>query len=135
MVFNADAMVLDEWSIITGHAPVTGQKRSRRWERKRPSTNPHFRRQDLNEPASGLPHVCSSLFANGDRRNEELSVNPVPDFVKQRQEWALRFRDSSHSRGEIRDRALRNARENQQNDMSLNPIVCLFRSGSGVTAI
>jgi hypothetical protein len=31
------------------------------------------------------------------------SGKPVPDFPKQKQEWALRFRDSSHSRGEMRD--------------------------------
>ncbi len=55
---------------------------SRRWERKRPSTNPHFRQQDLNEPASGLPHVCSSLFANGDERNEESARQACAGFSK-----------------------------------------------------
>ena len=69
---------------------------------------------------------------------KNLSVNHVPDFAKQKQELALRFRDSAHSRGEIRDRTLRNAGENQQNDMSLNPsedpTICFLRSGSGVKA-
>jgi hypothetical protein len=51
---------------------------------------------------------------------KNLSVNHVPDFAKQKQELALRFRDSAHSRGGIRDRTLRDAAENQQNNMSLN---------------
>src|SRR6267143_1609571 len=46
------------------------QKRSTRWERTRPSTNPPIR-QGLNEPASRLSDVSSSQFANGDYRNEE----------------------------------------------------------------
>jgi len=66
---------------------------------------------------------------------KNLSVNHVPDFAKQKQELALRFRDSGHSRGEIRDRTLRNAEENQQNDMSLNfsedLTICFLRSGVG----
>src|SRR5258708_37117545 len=74
----------------------------------------------------------------GTRGMKNLSVNQVPDFAKQKQELALRFRDSAHSRGEIPDRTLRNAEENQQNDMSLNfsenPTVCFFRSGAAVTA-
>ena len=41
------------------------QKRSTRWERTRPSTNPPIR-QGLNEPASRLSDVSSSRFANGD---------------------------------------------------------------------
>jgi len=69
---------------------------------------------------------------------KNLSVNDVPDFAKQKRELALRFRDSAHSRGEIRDRTLRNAEENQQNDMSLNfsedPTICFRRNRSGVTA-
>ena len=69
---------------------------------------------------------------------KNLSVNQVPDFAKQKQKLALHFRDSAHSRGEIPDRTLRNAEENQQNDMSLNfsedPTICFLRSGSGVTA-
>ena len=60
-------------------------------------------------------------------------------FAKQKQESALRFRDSAHSNGEMRDRTLRNARENRQNDMSLNfsenPTVCFFRSGVGRTVV
>jgi len=50
---------------------------------------------------------------------KNLSVTPLPGFAKQKQEWALHFRDSSHSRSEMRDRSLRNARENRQNDLSL----------------
>ena len=69
---------------------------------------------------------------------KNLSVTPLLGFAKQKQESALRFRDSAHSNGEMRDRTLRNARENRQNDMSLNfsenPTVCFFRSGSGVRA-
>jgi hypothetical protein len=69
---------------------------------------------------------------------KNLSVNHVPDFAKQKQELALRFRDSAHSRGGIRDRTLRDVAENQQNNMSLNfsedPTICFLRSGSGVTA-
>src|SRR5260370_8037653 len=49
---------------------------------------------------------------------KNLSVTPVAG-AKQKQEWALHFRDSSHSRSEMRDRTLRNARENRQNDLSL----------------
>jgi hypothetical protein len=69
---------------------------------------------------------------------KNLSVNRVPDFAKQKQELALHFRDSAHSRGEIPERTLRNAEENQQSDMSLNfsedPTICFLRSGSWVTA-
>src|SRR5260370_21181524 len=72
------------------------------------------------------------------RGMKNLSVNQVPDFAKQKQKLALHFRDSAHSRGKTSDRTLRNAEENQQNDMSLNfsedPIICFFRSGSGVNA-
>ncbi len=52
---------------------------------------------------------------------KNLSVTPVAG-AKQKQEWALHFRDSSHSCSEIRDRTLRNARENRQNDLP-----CVFR--------
>jgi hypothetical protein len=38
------------------------------------------------------------------RVREDLPVRSVADFVKQKQEWALRFRDSSYSGGERRDR-------------------------------
>ncbi len=69
---------------------------------------------------------------------KNLSVNLVPDFAKQKQELALRFRDSAQSRGEMPDRTLRNAEENQQNDASLNfsedLTICFLRNGSGVTA-
>ncbi len=46
------------------------QKRSTRWERTRPSTNPPIR-QGLNERTSKLSDVSSFRFANGDQRNEE----------------------------------------------------------------
>jgi len=62
----------------------------------------------------------------------------VPRFAKQKQESALLFVTVRHSNGEMRDRTLRNARENRQNDMSLNfsenPTVCFLRNRSGVTA-
>jgi hypothetical protein len=38
---------------------------------------------------------------------KSLSVNHVPDFAKQKQALALRFRDSAHSGGEIPGRTLR----------------------------
>jgi hypothetical protein len=64
-------------------------------------------------PASGLSDVYPSRFANGDQRNEE-SVGHARCRVLQKlkQEWALHFRGSSDSRSEIRDRSVRNSREN-----------------------
>jgi len=34
---------------------------------------------------------------------KNVPVTLVLDFVKQKQEWGLRFRDSSHSDGEMRE--------------------------------
>jgi len=53
---------------------------------------------------------------------KNVPVTPVLDFATQKQEWALRFRDSSHSGGAMRDGTLRKARENRQHDMSLRSL-------------
>ncbi len=88
---------------------------------------------DLNEAASRITScarcVCLRTSDSGPRR---LAVNvpehpPIPeknvpvvaDFAKQMQEWALRFRDSSHLGGEMRDRTLRKTQQNRQDDTSL----------------
>jgi len=61
-------------------------------------------------------------------------------FAKQKQESALRFRDSAHSNGEMRDRTLRNARENRQNGHVLEFLgepnrLLFFASGVGRTVV
>ena len=53
---------------------------------------------------------------------KNVPVTPVLYFATQKQEWALRFRDSSHSGGAMRDGTLRKARENRQHDMSLRSL-------------
>jgi hypothetical protein len=66
---------------------------------------------------------------------KSLSVNHVPDFAKQKQDLALRFRDSARSRGEIPEELYGNAEENQQNyEFSEDPTVCFLRGGVGRTA-
>jgi hypothetical protein len=93
-------------------------QRSTRWERTRPSNNPPIR-QGLNEATSRLSD-CLPGSQMGISGMKNLRKKSAADFAGQKQEWALHFRDSSHSRGEIRDRTLRSARENRQNDLSLS---------------